>query len=82
MKTSKERRQEFGRVLVRGGVIKSPAQALLLLLTMQDSVARKHAVHACRLALDRRLSPNKARDAFLRAAQEAGVPAQEQERLP
>jgi Protein of unknown function (DUF982) len=82
MKTSKERRQEFGKVLVRDGAIKSPVQALLVLLTMKDSAARQHAVHACRLAVDNRIPPNKARDAFLRAAQEAGVLAQEQERLP
>jgi hypothetical protein len=73
MKTSREQRREFGKVLIRTGAVKSPVQAMLVLLTLKDTAMRQHAVHACRLAIDGRLPANKARIAFMRAAAEAGV---------
>ena len=44
----------------------------------KDGIMYRHAVHACRLAVAGQLPPQNARNAFLRAAQEAGVPIHEE----
>ena len=56
--------------------VTSPPQALELLLVqwpIRDGMMYRHAKHACYLAIEGSIDPGAARNAFARAATEAGI---------